>query len=248
MVSIITPAYNSGMFIAEMIESVLMQTYKNWELIIVDDCSSDETVEIVKRYTKDSRIKLILLSKNSGPVVARNRAIKEAEGRYIAFLDSDDFWHQDKLMKQLIFMKKKDAALSFTGYYTVEEETGTTQEIMTVPLSIDYYTLLKQNMMGCLTVIYDSEKLGKITMPNIAKRQDFALWLKILKRIPYACGLDEPLAYYRMRTTSVSSNKLKASFYNWKLYRDIEKLPLYKAIYYFAWYTYKSIFHKRNRR
>ncbi len=249
MVSIITPNYNSEQFIKKTIESVLSQTYQNWEMLIVDDVSSDKSIEIIEEYTKkDSRIKLIRLEKNSGPVVARNRAIKEAKGRYIAFLDSDDFWHKDKLVIQLEFMEEKEAILSFTGYYIVDEKTSDILDIMHTHQKVDYYSLLKQNIMGCLTVVYDTQKIGKIYMPNILKRQDFALWLKILKQIPFAYGLDEPLAYYRVRTNSVSSNKIKASFYNWKLYRDIEKLPLYKAIYYFAWYTYNSIFNKRNRK
>ena len=249
LVSIITPSYNSEQFIMEVIESVQNQTYENWEMIIVDDLSLDKSVYIIKKYMEiDSRIKLIELNKNSGPVIARNRAIKEAKGRYIAFLDSDDFWHKNKLAQQLEFMKEKDVAFSYTGYYTVDEDTSESIGLMEVVNVVDYHTLLKQNIIGCLTVIYDSKKLGKIYMPNIAKRQDFALWLEILKKVPFAYGLNEPLAYYRIRTISVSSNKFKASLYNWKLYRDIEKLSLHKAIYYFAWYTYNSIFHKRNRK
>ena len=110
-----------------------------------------------------------------------------------------------------------------------------------IPEKVDYSELLKQNIIGCLTAMYDTEKVGKIYMPNMRKRQDFGLWLKILKKVPYAYGIDEPLAYYRVRSTSVSSNKIEASKYNWKLYREVEKLPLYKAIYYFGWYTYRSI-------
>jgi len=138
-------------------------------------------------------------------------------------------------------MKEKDIALSYTGYYRIEEDNSEIIDRISIPSKVNYSELLKQNIMGCLTVIYDSEKLGKVYMPDIKKRQDFALWLDILKKIPYAYGLDEPLAYYRVRTNSVSSNKILASIYNWKLYREVEKLPLYKAIYYFGWYTYKSI-------
>ena len=248
LVSIITPSYNSESFLSETIESVLSQTYVNWEMIIVDDVSSDKSTEIIEKYMqKDKRIKLIKLDENSGPAVARNRAIEEAKGRYISFLDSDDFWHKEKLTKQLAFMQEKSATLSFTGYYTVEEKSGIPTTLMEVPPTVDYHTLLKQNIMGCLTVMYDSEKLGKVYMPDISKRQDFALWLKILKKTSFAYGLDESLAYYRVRKSSVSSNKIIASTYNWKLYRDVEELPLYKAIYYFGWYTYNSIKNKRNR-
>ena len=241
LVSIITPSYNSLDFVSMTIDSVLNQTYQNWEMIIVDDVSSDNSCETIEAYSKkDSRIKLIRLEINSGPAIARNRALKEAKGRYMAFLDSDDLWHPDKLSKQISFMKEKGIALSYTGYYRIEEESEETIDQIPVPNKVDYSELLKQNIIGCLTAMYDTQKLGKVYMPTILKRQDFALWLNILKKIPYAYGIDEPLAYYRVRKTSVSSNKLIASKYNWKLYREIEKLPLYKAIYYFGWYTYKS--------
>ncbi len=247
-VSIIMPSYNSEQFLPATIDSVINQTFKAWELIIIDDCSPDNSNKIIEDYMQQSeKIKLISLESNCGPAIARNRGIQEAKGRYIAFLDSDDLWHPDKLSKQLLFMKEKDVALSFTGYYAVDEKTGRPINLMSVPSTVNYSMLLKQNIMGCLTVIYDSKKLGKIYMPDILKRQDFALWLKILKKVPYAYGLNESLAYYRVRTSSISSNKIVASTYNWKLYREVEKLPLYKAIYYFGWYTYNSIRNKRNR-
>jgi len=242
LVSIITPSYNSVIYLSDMIESVLSQTYDKWELLIVDDASSDNSIEVVKLYMQeDERIQLMCLEKNSGAAVSRNKAIEMAKGRYIAFLDSDDLWHADKLEKQILFMKKHDVALSYTAYYSIDEVSSEVIRERSIPLKVDYHELLKQNIIGCLTAMYDVEKLGKVTMPNIRKRQDFALWLKILKQIPYAYGLDEPLAYYRVRSDSVSSNKLKVSLHNWKLYRNIEKLPLHKAIYYFGWYTYKSI-------
>ncbi len=247
LVSIIEPSYNSQEFIVQSIDSVLSQTYQNWELIIMDDCSPDNSNEIIEEYLKrDSRIRLIKLEKNSGPAVARNMGIQEAKGHYIAFLDSDDLWAVDKLSKQLVFMQKHQAPLSFTGYYRINEEGDKTIGQIGAPEKIDYKELLKQNTIGCLTAMYDVHRLGKIFMPEIQKRQDFALWLKILKKTPYAYGLDEPLAYYRVRTVSVSSNRLLASLYNWKMYREIEKLPLHKAIYYFGWYTYRIIFKYAN--
>ena len=242
MVSIITPNYNSESFVRQTIDSVRSQTHTDWEMIIVDDVSSDKSTQIIEEYMqKDKRIKLIRLKNNSGPAQARNRAIKEAKGRYIAFLDSDDYWHKDKLTKQLKFMEDYHCELSFTAYESIDELTGETIKKIAVPLRIDYKTLLKQNIMGCLTVMYDTQKLGKVMMPDIIKRQDYALWLKLLKQVPHAYGLDESLAYYRVRNFSVSSNKIIASKYHWRVLRDIERLPLYKAIYYFGWYTYKSI-------
>lgn len=242
LVSIIMPNYNSAQFVVQSIESVFAQSYENWELILVDDHSTDDSVKVVEAFiSDDKRIKLIKLVKNSGPAIARNIAIGEAKGRYIAFLDGDDLWTPDKLTKQISFMQENNIALSYTAYYHIEEKSGMTIGQINVPQKVDYPELLKQNIIGCLTAMYDTQKLGKVYMPDILKRQDFALWLTILKKIPYAYGLDESLAYYRVRTASVSSNKILASKYNWKLYREVEKLPLYKAIYYFGWYTYKSI-------
>ena len=242
LVSIIMPSYKSEQFISASIDSVINQTYKNWELIIIDDCSPDNATKIIEDYMQETeKIKLISLDKSSGPAIARNRGILEAKGRYIAFLDSDDLWHPDKLSKQLSFMKEQDIALSYTSYYRIKETSGEIIYQFYVPEKVDYSELLKQNIIGCLTAIYDTKKIGKVYMPNIDKRQDFGLWLNILKKVPYAYGIDEPLAYYRVRTASVSSNKILASKYNWKLYREVEKLPLHKAIYCFGWYTYRSI-------
>ncbi|UFH59369.1 glycosyltransferase family 2 protein [Sulfurovum mangrovi] len=242
LVSIITPSYNSEKFIAQTIEAVLDQTYNNWEMIIVDDQSTDNSVKLIDAYAqKDTRIKCIVLEENSGPAVARNRAIEEAQGRYIAFLDADDLWMPQKLEKQIAFMQKENIALSYTGYYRFEQSKDQIKDEITVPLKVDYHELLKQNIIGCLTAVYDTGILGKVTMPLIRKRQDFGLWLKILKEVPYAYALQEPLAYYRIHTDSISSNKIITSKYNWKLYREVEKLPWYKAVYYFAWYTYRSL-------
>ncbi|MEA3419665.1 MAG: glycosyltransferase family 2 protein [Campylobacterota bacterium] len=242
LISIIMPSYGSATFLPAVIDSVLDQTFKEWELIIVDDCSPDNSNMIVEEYMQHcEKIKLVKLENNSGPAVARNRGIKEARGRYIAFLDSDDLWAPEKLSRQLAFMEEHDAALSFTGYYRIEEDSNKVIDQMHVPKKVDYSELLKQNIIGCLTAMYDTKILGKVYMPEILKRQDFALWLDILKKVPCAYGLDEPLAYYRVRTSSLSSNKIAVSKYNWKMYREIEKLPMYKAVYYFGWYTYKSI-------
>ena len=241
LVSIIMPSYNSDQFIEETIKSIFAQTYENWELILVDDCSTDNSIAYIEPIVAtDKRINFIKLVKNSGPAIARNRAIKQAKGRYIAFLDSDDIWMPEKLSKQLTFMQKNDIALSFTSYYHIEEESERIINQVHALNKVNYSELLKKNIIGCFTAIYDTEKLGKVYMPDIRKRQDYALWLSILKKVPYAYGLDEMLGYYRVRSNSVSSNKILSSKYNWKLYREIEKLPLYKAIYYFGWYTYKS--------
>lgn len=241
LVTIITPLYNSEMYIESTIDSIVAQTYQNWELIIVDDCSSDNSVEIVESYCKmDSRIKLIKLENNSGAAVARNTAIENANGRFIAFLDSDDKWSSIKLENQLKFMLKHDYAFTYTHYHQINEN-GETIGNLFFPDKIDYNSLLKTCVIGCLTVMYDTSKLGKVYFPLIRKRQDFALWLKILKRVEFAYCVPEDLASYTIRSDSISSNKFKAAQYNWYLYNKIEKLGLIRSLYYFSNYIFRGI-------
>lgn len=241
LVTVVTANYNAAKFVAETIDSVFAQTYRNWEMIIVDDCSSDNGAEIIETYLeKDGRIRLIRLEENGGPAVARNRAIEEAKGRYIAFLDSDDLWMPDKLEKQIAFMKEKSAVFSYGAYDLIDEE-GNALGHFEVPQKQNYSQLLKTCPIGCLTAIYDTRKLGKVAMPLIRKRQDYGLWLKLLKRTEYAYGLNETLAVYRVRKNSVSSNKFKAARYQWKIYRDVEKMGRFKSLYYFTHYALNGI-------
>jgi glycosyltransferase involved in cell wall biosynthesis len=241
LVSIITPSHNADTFISHCIESVLAQSFKDWEMIIVDDLSTDNSVSIINSYVqKDKRIKLIQLEKNSGPAIARNRAIEEAKGNYIAFLDADDLWIPEKLEKQLIFMREHNLAFTYSSYHVINED-GEHLTTFQTKEQVTYNSLLKTCSIGCLTAIYDVEKLGKIYMPNMKKRQDYALWLDIFKRIDHAKGLMEPLAYYRVGQTSVSSNKFTAATWQWKIYRDIEKLNLFKSIYFFIHYIYYGL-------
>jgi glycosyltransferase involved in cell wall biosynthesis len=241
LVSIITPSYNSSRFISQTIESVLAQTYQDWEMIIVDDVSPDNSNDIIDEYCKkDSRITLIKLEKNSGPAVARNKAIEEAKGRYIAFLDADDLWHPEKLEKQINFMNENNLALSYASYYIISED-NVDLGIFTTKERIDYFDLLKTNSIGCLTAMYDTKLIGKVLMPNIIKKQDYGLWLKILKQIDYAKGLLEPLAYYRLVSNSVSSNKVDGIKYIWKIFRDVEKLNIFQSFYYFCFYVYYGL-------
>jgi len=240
-VSIVTPSYKSEKFIAECIESVLSQTYDNWEMIIMDDCSPDNSNEIIKQYVqKDSRIQLIELKENSGPAVARNKAIELAQGRYIAFLDSDDLWLDEKLQKQLAFMEENDLALTYSSYKLIDEENNDLGVFITKEY-ISYSELLKTNSIGCLSAIYDTDKLGKVFMPLILQKQDYGLWLEILKKIKSTQGMLEPLAVYRIRKKSVSSNKLKAATYLWKVFRDVEKLNMFQSLYYFCFYIYNGL-------
>jgi glycosyltransferase involved in cell wall biosynthesis len=241
LISIITPSYKSERFVSQTIKSVLAQTYKNWEMIIIDDCSPDNSnIEIEEYIKKYNRIKLMKLEKNGGPAVARNIATEEAKGRYIAFLDADDLWMPKKLEKQINFMDKHNLALSYTSYNLIDEEDNDLGVFITKE-EVTYSDLLKTNSIGCLTAIYDTNKIGKILMPNIIKRQDYGLWLKILKEVDYARGILEPLATYRIMKDSVSSNKIDAAKYVWKIFREVEKLNIFQSCYYFCHYIYNGL-------
>jgi glycosyltransferase involved in cell wall biosynthesis len=221
LVSIITPSYNSSAYISETILSIISQSYKDWELLITDDCSTDNTIEIVKSFSRqDDRINLFRLEKNSGTGVARNYSMKMAKGRFIAFCDSDDIWLPDKLEKQVTFMNEKQCAFSYTSY-RINVENKKQEKIFLVPTETNHKKLLYDNVIGCLTAMYDTEMIEKIDMPTLRRRQDWALWLLITKKCRKAYGIVEPLAIYRERANSISSNKLKLIRYNLEVYRTI---------------------------
>jgi teichuronic acid biosynthesis glycosyltransferase TuaG len=241
LISIVTPTHNCSAFISDAIHSVLIQSFSDWEMIVVDDCSSDSSALLIQSFSEqDSRIKLIQLAVNSGAAFARNIAIEAAQGRYIAFLDGDDLWLPDKLEKQLAFMQANNHSFSYTAYDKIDEN-GQVFGHVGVPQRVSYSDLLKTCSIGCLTAMYDTQFFGKVYMPNIRKRQDFGLWLELLKRTEYAYGLNEKLAQYRVRSDSISANKLSAAQYTWRLYRDVEKLNLLKASYYFSHYAVRGL-------
>lgn len=243
LVSIITPLYNSEKFIKETLESVLNQTYKNWEMIIVDDCSSDRSVEIVEKYQqKDERIKLLKNKKNLGGAGARNRGIESARGKYIAFLDSDDLWKNNKLEKQIIFMEKNNVLFSYSNYERIGENGERLNIYSKIINKITYKELLYQNIIGCLTAVYNVEKLGKIFMPNIRTGQDYALWLEILKKAEIAYGINENLAYYRVRKGSLSKNKVRKIKNLYKMYRVYNNQSQIKSIIYLLTNTISRYF------
>lgn len=218
LVSIITPVYNSEKFLEECIQSVVSQAYENWEHILVDDCSTDDSVKIIEKYASlDNRVKLIKLSKNSGAGFARNTAIEVAKGKFIAFLDADDYWHKDKLNKQIAYMLRRDCSFSYTQYYIVEDKSEP-KYIVHSPDVVSYKSILKNGYIGCLTAIYDADKIGKHYMPTVRKRQDWILWINILKKIGHAYGIQEPLAYYRVGNKSLSNNKFRLVKYNFNVY------------------------------
>jgi teichuronic acid biosynthesis glycosyltransferase TuaG len=242
LVTVVTAVHNSDPFLNKTIQSVTNQGFTNWEMVLVDDCSNDRSVEIIERAMEtDARLKLIRLTKNSGAAVARNTAIEAANGRYMAFLDSDDLWKPEKLALQIQFMQSQDAALTYTYYERMSEAGVPLNQTVICPLKINYQQLLKSNVIGCLTAIYDSGKLGKVYMPLIRKRQDFGLWLSILKREKSAYCLPESLALYRVRTSSISSNKVDLIKYNWQLYREILDLSVPKSAFYLSCNVLKKV-------
>lgn len=229
LVSIITPSFNSSQFIEDTIKSIQAQTYKNWELIITDDCSSDNSCEIIETYAQnDPRIKLIRLDKNSGAGVARNTSIQAAKGRFIAFCDSDDRWFPEKLEKQLWFMNQKKCFLSYSSYLLCDEKDHI-DGIVVSPKKETLKSMMRDDKMGFLTVIYDTKNLGKIYLPSMRKRQDWAWKLKVLQKCEVAYGMKEPLAYYRIRKDSISRNKKSLVKFNIAVYKEI-----------FGWSTVRS--------
>lgn len=242
LISVITPSYNGEKFIEDTINSVLAQTYEKWEMIIVDDCSTDQTRNILDEYQKkDSRIHTIYLKENLGAAGARNTALRQAKGKYIAFLDGDDVWYPTKLEKQLAFMEERDLAFSFTQYDLMDEHGEKMGSTVTIPESIDYKGLLKNTIIGCLTVMINKEKTGYFEMPDIRTRQDFALWLAILKKGFTAYGLQETLSTYRIVPGSISSNKIKAAKKTWYVYRHVEKLNLLNSSWCFVNYAFQAV-------
>ncbi len=245
IVSVVTPVYNAANFLEETIQSVLNQTYPHWELILIDDCSSDGSFEIAKAYsTDDFRIKCFQLSENQGAGIARNFGIKEAKGTFIAFLDADDLWFPEKLQKQVDFMINNNCNICFSSYQLMNED-GTLQSKIVEALDLlSYNKLLKSNYIGNLTGIYNTETLGKIYAPVIRKRQDWALWLTALKIEKEALGIKEPLAYYRVRKNSISENKMGLLKYNYAVYNKVLGFSTLKSLFLMGMFLWEHFFVK----
>ena len=241
LVSIITPSYNSSKFIVECVNSVISQTYTNWELLIVDDCSDDNSKELLLYFEKkDERIRVIFLDNNVGAAKARNISIRNAKGRYIAFLDSDDVWEKSKLEKQIKFMEKEGVAFSFTKYTPMSEDGSVYFPEINVPHKIDYSGYLKNTIIGCLTVVIDKTKVGYFEMPIIKSSHDMALWLLIMKRGFDAYGLNESLAKYRIVSVSNTANKWRAVKDVWVVYRQFENLSFFISLWCFLNYAFNA--------
>lgn len=232
LVSIITPVYNANKHLKECINSVINQTYQNWEHILVDDCSTDNSVSIIENFiVKDNRIQLLKQEHNSGAGFSRNKAIKEAKGRFIAFLDSDDYWHEEKLNKQIKFMITNNYSFTFTNYYVVYKQEKPPKYIVKAPEKVNYKKILKNDYIGCLTVIYDSKSTGKIYMPEIRKRQDWVLKINILRKVDYGYSIDEALAFYRIGEASLSKNKYKLLKHNFNVYYRELKMSFLRSVW-----------------
>ena len=223
LVSIITPSYNTARFIGETIRSVQAQTYTNWEMIIVDDCSTDNTDEVVSQFQKeDSRIRYFKNDHNSGAAVSRNKALREARGRWIAFLDSDDLWYPEKLEKQIRFMEEKGCHFSCSYRTMIDEDSNDLNILTTSPRHITKFGMYNYCWVGCLTAMYDADVTGVIQIADIKKNNDYAIWLKVIEKADCYC-FPEILAKYRVRSGSISRHK-KTELIKWhyRLFHDAE--------------------------
>lgn len=225
------PSYNTAQYISQSIQSVLAQTYLNWELIIVDDCSTDNTENVVSVFLNDNRIKLLKNERNSGAAVSRNRALREARGKWIAFLDSDDLWEPEKLEKQIAFMKNNGYSFSYTNYVEIDEAGIQSGVKVTGPQKITKTGMYNYCWPGCLTVMYDADEIGLIQIADIKKNNDYAMWLKVCKKVDCYL-LDECLALYRKgRAGSISTNSIKTMVrWHYKLFREAEKQGIIQSI------------------
>lgn len=237
LISIITPVYNSEKYIGETIKSVLAQTHNNWEMLIADDCSKDNTAKVVSEFN-DPRIKYFKLEENAGAAIARNKALEKAKGTYIAFLDADDMWKPNKLEKQLDFMIYNNVGFSFTGYEILRENGN---KVISVPSRLSYSQFMKNTIIGTLTVMVNTEIVGEVRLVNVKKDHDSMTWAKLLREGHTAYGLNESLAYYRKVEGSISNDKFKAAKNHWNNCRNIEKLSLLKCLYYFSFYGINAV-------
>lgn len=245
LVSIIMPAYNCEHFIAETIDSVLAQTYPHWELWIVDDCSTDRTPAIIESYaSRDARIKFHAQAVNAGAAHARNTAIDLASGRYLAFLDSDDLWVADKLTKQISYMKQHGYVFTSTSYLKIDEQGNSLNRVIHASPVRDYEGVLR-TCPGNSTVIYDAGALGKFKTPKMKNREDYVMWLDVVKKALHLHGMDEVLGSHRIRKGSQSSKKLQLIAYHWTIYRQMERLSLFKSCYLIVYWISATLFRLR---
>ena len=241
LVSIITPCFNSADFITTTLDSIAEQTYTNWELIVIDDQSSDNTTEIVAAFAqKRSNVKLIRLEKNGGVANARNIGLEHVNGKYIAFLDSDDVWIADKLAKQVAYMEAKNLPMSFCAYQRISEEGDIISPKIEMPFSVNHNQLLSHNVIIFSTSLTLKSAIGDLKFKK-AGHEDWIFWLDLFKKCGGGYCINEPLVLYRIRRNSVSSNKLKVVGYTWKILREHEQIGLLKSMYLFSKYAFATV-------
>ena len=247
LVSIITPAYNCSKTILDTFKSIEEQTYSNWEWIVIEDHSSDDTYKLLESLMKkDERIVLLRTPQNSGTAKARNTGIDNAKGRFVSFLDADDLWKPNKLQVQIEYMINNDAAFTYSNYEVLREDG---QKTLFAPKKkyADYKTLLRKNDIGCLTVAYDATKVGKAYMPlDAQKREDYAAWLDVTKKGIVAIKINANLAIYRLGNATLTSNKKKMIKYHYRVYRNHEKMGVIKSLFYLLVFTFNKRFNKYN--
>ena len=241
LVSIIMPTYNSAKTVEKSIDTVLNQTYTNWELIIVDDCSKDDTLKVLEKYQSHPKIKITANEINSRAAITRNNGLKLAQGQYVAFLDSDDLWPADKLEKQINFMLEKNACFTFTSYDCINENDEDIGRIIRVPKTISAMKLLGDTIIGCSTVLIDRAQMGDFAFVVGNKREDTFTWHLLLKRGFVAYGMDEIMMHYRVASTSSSNNKFHMAVEYYKGLKNIAKLGFFKRVYYFFLYAFHAL-------
>lgn len=248
MVSIVMPVYNSEQYLAAAIESIIQQTYSNWELLIIDDCSKDASCQLLRNFAeRDSRIKPFFLKENHGAAKARNKGISLAQGQFIAFLDSDDLWFPQKLEIQITFMQKNNYAFSYTSYNLISEDGQDLKRYVQVPERINYKQALTHTAISTITVMIDLRQLDKFEMPDIRAAQDTATWLMLLKRIKYAYGINQILSSYRQVPNSISSSIMRRIKRQWNVYRKIEGFTRSRSVVLYVQYIY-YVLQKRKRK
>ena len=242
LVSVIMPSYNAERFIAESIESVLRQTYTNWELVVTDDCSTDRTPQIVQSYCeKDARIRFAVAKQHSGIAGTRNQCLERAQGRFVAFLDNDDLWLPEKLEKQVRFLLDNDYAFCYSAYELINEDGSPKGKTIKTAGVIDYDKYLRNTIVGSGTIMLDTQKTGPLHMPINATSDDMALWCKVMKDGHKAYPIEEVMMQYRVRSDSASANKWKAAQDVWRVYRKQEQLPFFRSLSCFCGYAYHAI-------
>ena len=243
LVSVVMPCYNGEKYISQAIESVLNQSYSNIELLVIDDCSTDSSAEIIKQYqNKDKRIKYFKTQQPSGsPTLPRNIGLQKSNGQYIAFLDCDDYWNSTKIQNQIALFNDKSVVLVFSNYEKIDELGNKNNRLIIAPAKVDYFELLKGDCIGTLTAIYDKTKAKDLRFSNVGA-EDYIFFIELLKKGGIALNTNSIEAFYRQTKISLSGNKLKSARWNWNIYRNLLKLGLGKSIYYFIIYAFRGLF------